>query len=148
MWWDSIVTTDGHGPPPKSDAISFIADMPCCKPWRRFAGFSCRRAVQKRCAWHEVERIAEKGDHERVYRALQGFAAQLLNECAWPIGDVYWVFRAGGEMSALAQTCAGRCASMSTQASRDAFLFDLVATTSPEFVATFDVHYRAALGRT
>lgn len=148
--WGSTVAANGHGPPPKSDAISFSADMPCCKPWRRFAGFTCERPVQQCCARREVERIAETGDHERARRALQAFATHLLEKCGWPLRDVYLVFSGEwrGQMSSLAQTCADRCVAMPTQASRDAFLSDLVVATSPEFVATFDVLYLAALGRT
>ncbi len=126
-----------QGPPPRSDAIQFYRDMPCCKPWRAWAGMSCPRPRQMACAWHHLEALSERRS-PKVLQLLQAFAEQLLSVCAWPVDQVFWSFRVAGEMSALALVCSARWGSMPEE-DRAAYRGLLVAATTPEFMATFDV---------
>ncbi|CAG2129236.1 hypothetical protein [Cupriavidus numazuensis] len=116
----------------------FWRDMSCCKSTRAGMGRACDRGSQLSCAWHWLERVRKP----KGLQALQAFARDLLE--FWPLSDVFWVFNAGGEMSALALVCAARSASMPAGAAREAYRAALVAATSPEFVATFDVLCEAA----
>lgn len=132
------------GQPPKFEPLRFVLDMPCCKPWRVAAGFQCERAIQQCCAWqHLVCSLKARGE-----KPLRAFAIQLLGTCGWPINQVHWAFSAAGETSVLARISAERCAAMQTQIERDRYRSVLAVSTSPEFVATFDVLYQAVLGRT
>ena len=131
------------GESPKSDALRFAPNISCCKPWRAFGGYCCNRSTQQCCAWHHlVTALKPRGE-----KPMRAFAIQLLGACGWPVSQVHWVFRAAGETSVLAQICAERCAAGQTQLERDRYRAELVASTSPEFVATFDVLFQAVLGR-
>lgn len=121
--------------------VVFWRDMSCCKSTRAGIGLACDRASQLCCAWHYLERVRRP----KGLPALQAFARDLLE--FWPLAHVFFVFNAGGEMSALALVCAARFASMPAGAAREAYRADLAAATSPEFAATFDVLCEAATTR-
>lgn len=120
--------------------VVFLRDMSCCKSTR--AGMrACDRGSQLCCAWHHLERVRRP----KGLPSLQAFARDLLE--FWSISEVFWIFNAAGETSALALVCVTCSASMPAGAVRDAYRADLVAATSPEFVATFDVLCEAASAR-
>ena len=121
--------------------VVFWRDMSCCKSTRAGIGLACDRGTQLSCAWHYLERARRP----KGLPSLQAFARDLLE--FWSVSEVFWIFNAAGEMSALALVCVTRCASMPAGAARDAYRADLVAATSPEFVATFDVLCEAASAR-
>ncbi|QYY30323.1 hypothetical protein K2O51_23425 [Cupriavidus pinatubonensis] len=121
--------------------IVFWRDMNCCKSTRAGMSLACDHGSQLCCAWHHLERVRKP----KGLPALQAFARDLLQ--FWPLSDVFWIFNAGAEMSALALVCVARCVSMPAGAAREAYRADLVASTSPEFTATFDVLYGAAGAR-
>ncbi|WP_354675376.1 hypothetical protein [Cupriavidus alkaliphilus] len=84
----------------------------------------------------------------RGEKPLRAFAIQLLGTCGWPISQVHWAFHAAGETAVLARICAERCAAIQAQSERDRYRAVLAVSTTPEFVATFDVLFQAVLGRT
>ncbi|KAI3597693.1 hypothetical protein D8I24_6509 [Cupriavidus necator H850] len=113
--------------------VVFWRDMSCCKSTRASVGLACDRGSQLCCAWHHLEHVRKP----KGLSVLQAFARSLLE--FWSLAEVHWVFNAGGEMSALALVCAARCASLPAGAAREAYCAEIVAATSPEFVATFEV---------
>lgn len=121
--------------------VVFWRDMSCCKSTRAGIGLACDHGGQLGCAWHYLVRVRKP----KGLPALQAFARDLLE--FWSLADVYWVFNAGGEMSALALVCAARCASLPAGAAREAYRAEIESATSPEFVATFDVLCEAASAR-
>jgi hypothetical protein len=123
--------------------------MTCCKPLRVSAGLGCARPRQLCCAWHHADWLAE----EKGLRGLDAFARHLLD--FWPLCDVYWVFAAAGQMSALAVICRERWLQMPDQTARAAYRAEVAAATqayrevagppnAAAFVATFDVLCEAA----
>lgn len=130
-------------------AVSFRPDMACCKSTREATGRSCAQPYQLVCAWHAACGLAD----DKGLRGLSDFAQHLLG--FWPLRDVFWVFAAAGQMSALAQICCARWAQMPDGAARAAYRSEVVAATQayrvecgPDnpaaFVATFDVLCEAA----
>ena len=118
----------------------FSHGMMCCKAGRVAVGLSCERVDQMCCAWHRIAGAFKP----RGLPVLSKFAEHLMDACAWPLADVFWPFNAAGESSALALACASRYRAISTEAERLAFRSTVVASTSPEFVAVFDVLCKAA----
>lgn len=138
-------------------ARSFVADMTCCKTARVQVGLACERPYQMGCAFHQVERMAAAGG-ERALVALQAFAAHLLGDCAWSLAQVFWVFQAGRQLSALAQVCARRWRSISMKEGRAAYAAEVAAATAvyrieirahaaAAFLTTFHVLCEAAIER-
>lgn len=154
------MTPRGQGSPRAPAAVparSFTAEMTCCKTARVHVGLACERPYQMGCAFHQVERMAAAGG-ERALAALQAFAAHLLGDCAWPLAQVFWVFQAGWQLSALAQVCAWRWRSISTKEGRASYTAEVAAATTvyrveirahttAAFLMTFHVLCEAAIER-
>lgn len=124
----------------KTDVV-FWRDMSCCKSTRAGLGLACDRGGQLGCAWHYLERVRRP----KGLSALTAFARDLLE--FWPLSDVFWIFNAGGEITALALVCVERFASTPAGGAREAYRAEIAAATSPEFAATFDVLCEAASAR-
>lgn len=132
--------------------IRFRPDMSCCKSTREAIGLSCARPYQLCCAWHAASGIAR----DKGLRGLAAFAKHLLG--FWPFCDVFWVFQAAGQMSALALVCQERWKQMPDEAARAAYRAEISAAMQvyrcevgvlnpPAFLATFDVLCEAASTR-
>lgn len=132
--------------------IRFRPDMSCCKSTREAIGLSCARPYQMCCAWHYASGVAR----DKGLRGLTAFAKHLLG--FWPLCDVFWVFQAAGQMSALAMVCQERWKQISDDAARAAYRAEISVATRvyrfevgplkpAAFLATFDVLCEAADGR-
>ncbi|MFS8930965.1 hypothetical protein [Cupriavidus taiwanensis] len=129
--------------------VRFRPDMACCKSTREAIGLPCQRDAQRCCAWHHACRLAP----DKGMRGLRAFAQHLLG--FWPLQDVFWIFAAAGQMSALAEICCEHWVRMPDAAARAAYRAEVIAATltyrvecGPDnpaaFVATFDVLCEAA----
>ncbi|MFS8973876.1 hypothetical protein PO002_05080 [Cupriavidus necator] len=132
--------------------IRFRPDMSCCKSTRESLGFSCVRPYQLCCAWHHACRLAP----DKGMRGLRAFAQHLLG--FWPLCDVFLIFAAAGQMSALAEICCERWVRMPDATARAAYRSEVAAATqvyrvecgpdsSGAFLSTFDVLCEAAAVR-
>ncbi|KWR80337.1 hypothetical protein RN01_19070 [Cupriavidus sp. SHE] len=123
--------------------------MSCCKSAREAIGMSCAQPYRLCCAWHVASGVAR----EKGLRGLTAFASHLLG--FWPLSDVFWVFQAAGQMSALALVCQERWKQMPDDAARAAYRAEISAATQvyrceagplnpAAFLSTFDVLCEAA----
>lgn len=89
-------------------------------------------------------------------RGLRVFAQHLLG--FWSLCDVFWIFAAAGQMSALAEICCERWTSLPDATARAAYRAEVINATQvyraecgPDnpaaFMATFDVLCEAAAVR-
>jgi hypothetical protein len=132
--------------------VRFRPEMACCKSTREAIGMSCAKPDRMCCAWHHACRLAA----DKGMRGLRAFAQHLLG--FWPLCDVFWIFAAAGQMSALAEICCERWVRMPDAAARAAYRAEVADATqvyrvesgpdnADAFLLTFDVLCEAAAVR-